>query len=194
MKPAELLPQCVQLRQKIVVVPGVYLIYCDASGMGYIGSSNHVYRRLSAHRAQLNGKRHGSPHLQAAWSKYGAQTFRMLLLEARSGTTAELLALENAYLMAVDRELLFNTTVPAVIRRAVGVKNSPQTRAKMSASHKGKHTPATSKLTIEQVTEARQLYAEKKNEYGIITRLARRYQISIPAMWSVLKGVSWRNA
>lgn len=162
--------------------------------MGYVGSSQHVYRRLHAHMAQLNGKRHGSPHLQAAWSKYGRAAFKLLLLEARAGTSEELLALENAYLMAVDRDLLFNTTVPAVIGRAAGVKNSPETRAKMSAAHKGKHTPATSKMTIEQVAEARLIYAEKKGEYGIITRLARRYQISIPAMWSMLKGVSWRNA
>lgn len=89
--------------------------------MGYVGSSQHVYRRLHAHIAQLNGKRHCSPHLQAAWSKYGRAAFKLLLLEARAGTTEQLLALENAYLMAVDRELLFNTTVPAVIGVPAGL-------------------------------------------------------------------------
>ena len=129
MKPAELLPQCVELRQKVVKVPGVYLIYCETSGMGYVGSSNHVYRRLSAHKAQLNGKRHCSPHLQAAWSKYRRAAFKLLLLEARVGTSEELLALENAYLSAVDRKLLFNTTVPAVIGREHGFKHSDDCEA-----------------------------------------------------------------
>ena len=141
MKPAELLPQCVELRQKVVKMPGVYLIYCETSGMGYVGSSQHVYRRLHAHVAQLNGKRHSSPHLQAAWSKYGRAAFKLLLLEARTGTSEELLALENAYLMAIDRELLFNTTVPAVMGREHGFKHSDETRAKMAASHKGKKLP-----------------------------------------------------
>ena len=204
MKPAELLPQCVQLRQKVVVVPGVYLIYCKASGMGYVGSSQHVYRRLSAHRAQLNGKRHGSPHLQAAWSKYGAQAFRMLLLEARAGTTEELLALENAYLMAVDRELLFNTTVPAVMGRERGFKHSDETRAKMAASHKGIHTPGTSRLTLEQVQEIRRLYGalfavrrrlrSKQDKEVTLARLAERYGVTEATMWNVLKGKSWRGS
>jgi group I intron endonuclease len=210
MKPAELLSQCVQLRQKVVKVPGVYLIYCETSGMGYIGSSNHVYRRLSAHRAQLNGKRHGSPHLQAAWSKYGAQAFRMLLLEARAGTTEELLALENAYLMAVDRELLFNTTVPAVIGRSAGFTMSAETKAKIAAAHTGvkkpyvkrspeamaarKIKPAYAKLTAALAARIRADFAARDTKLGVsrlYLELGGKYGLSLSTVRRVCRGESW---
>ena len=211
MKPAELLPQCVELRQKVVKVPGVYLIFCEASGMGYIGSSQHVYRRLSAHQAQLNGKRHGSPHLQAAWSKYGRSAFKLLLLEARAGTSEELLALENAYLMAVDRELLFNTTVPAVIGREHGFKHSDETRAKMAAAHKGvkkpyvkrspeamaarKIKPPNAKLTAELTGRIRADYELMRRSRRAVTRLyaelGEKYGLSLSTVRRVCRGESW---
>lgn len=137
MKPAELLPRCVRLRGNTVKVPGVYVIFCRTSGMAYIGSSQHVYRRLSAHHAYLNGGRHTNAHLQAAWKRYGAEAFDLLLVEARAGTQLELLALENAYLAAVDRDMLFNSTVPATLGREPGFKHGAEAVEKIRARHRG---------------------------------------------------------
>lgn len=210
MKPAELLPQCVELRQKVVRVPGVYLIYCETSGMSYVGSSQHVYRRLSAHQAQLNGKRHCSPHLQAAWSKYGRAAFKLLLLEARAGTTEELLALENAYLSAVDRDLLFNTTVPATIGISAGFKHSAETKAKMSAAHMGekrayvkrspeamaarKIKPAYAKLTAALTEHIRADFAARYTKLGVsrlYLELGEKYGLSLSTVRRVCRGESW---
>lgn len=210
MKPAELLPQCIQLRQKVVVVPGVYLISCETSGMGYVGSSQHIYRRLSAHQAQLNGKRHASPHLQAAWSKYGRAAFKLLLLEARAGTTEELLALENAYLMAVDRELLFNSIVPAVIGVPAGFKLSAETKAKMSAAKKGvkkayvkqspeadaarKVKPPNAKLTAELTGRIRADFSLRAPSCGIsqvYRGLGEKYGLSLSTVRRVCRRESW---
>lgn len=212
MKPADLLLQCVQLRQKTVAVPGVYLIYCAANGMGYIGSTQHVYRRLSAHIAMLNGKRHASPHLQAAWSKYGREAFSLLLLEARAGTSEELLALENAYLAAVERALLFNTTVPAVIGVPAGYKHKAETKAKMSAAHKGvkrayvkrspeamaarKIKPPNAKLTPLLTARIRADFAllraqRRGGVTGLYLELGEKYELSLSTVRKVCRGESW---
>ena len=212
MKPADLLPQCVQLRQKTVAVPGVYLIYCAANGMGYVGSTQHVYRRLSAHIAMLNGKRHASPHLQAAWSKYGREAFSLMLLEARAGTSEELLALENAYLAAVERDMLFNTTVPAVIGVPAGFKHSAETKAKMSAAHKGvklpyvkrspeamaarKIKPPNAKLTavlVEHIiADFTRLRAQRRvGVSALYLEIGEKYGLSLSTVRRVCRGKAW---
>lgn len=60
---------------------GVYLIRCEVSGHGYVGSSKVMKRRWKSHRTQLRGGRHSNFKLQAAWNKYGEAAFSFNILE-----------------------------------------------------------------------------------------------------------------
>jgi group I intron endonuclease len=54
---------------------GVYVIRCLVTMKEYIGSSNNINHRLSAHRSHLRAGTHQNPHLQRAWDKYGEDNF-----------------------------------------------------------------------------------------------------------------------
>lgn len=54
---------------------GVYKIINAITGDFYIGSSNNIDSRMYQHRYELSKNKHGNPHLQRAWRKYGEQAF-----------------------------------------------------------------------------------------------------------------------
>jgi len=127
MTPKELAAKSFRLDYKTPQVAGVYIIYCSADEKCYIGSTTRVYMRLYGHRAKLKKGLHVNPHLQAAYNKYGFETFAFLTVELWPGATPEqLLERENFYLLQIDREQLFNIAVPAVLGGPVGVKRSPE--------------------------------------------------------------------
>ena len=54
---------------------GVYLITNLSNGKTYVGSSVNIYNRLHEHITLLNNNRAHNKHLQAAWNKYGKDSF-----------------------------------------------------------------------------------------------------------------------
>ena len=60
---------------------GVYEISCSVSPNKYIGSTVHFDCRWTEHRRDLRKQRHRNRHLQAAWNKYGADTFSFKIIE-----------------------------------------------------------------------------------------------------------------
>ena len=61
---------------------GIYRITNKIDGKSYVGKTGMNFGdRWDCHRAQLNGGYHDNPHLQNAWSKYGAQNFEFEIIE-----------------------------------------------------------------------------------------------------------------
>jgi group I intron endonuclease len=140
---------------------GVYLIESLVDGKCYVGSSINPHRRWNEHRRELESGRHCNKHLQKAWDKYGAVSFRHVMLEycevdalpEREGWWIVLLGTANK-----KRGFNQGGCVRGVIsdelrerRRAVmmgkrilpeGYTHSESTRAKMSATHKKMPIPA----------------------------------------------------
>lgn len=50
---------------------GVYMIKNVLNNHKYIGSTKNFKQRLKQHLSDLRNNKHHSPHLQAAWNKYG---------------------------------------------------------------------------------------------------------------------------
>ncbi len=67
------------------VIQGVYAIVQITTGRPYVGSSNHVVRRLSDHAAALRARRHHAAKLQEAWRTADREGFRFLLVERVNG-------------------------------------------------------------------------------------------------------------
>lgn len=117
---------------------GIYEIVCLATGKRYVGSAKSLAARWRGHRTHLRLCKHHNRHLQAAWNKHGpdAFVFRTLLRCDQEN----LLLYEQIAIDALCPE--FNTA-----RRAgntLGVRMSPETRAKIAAKALGRKPPPRS--------------------------------------------------
>lgn len=54
---------------------GIYKITCIVNNKFYIGSAVDFYRRLHTHSSHLKNNKHDNRYLQAAWNKYGKDSF-----------------------------------------------------------------------------------------------------------------------
>ena len=116
----------------------VYGIFNAVNGKVYVGSTAYLIKRWSDHRARLCKGTHRNPHLQAAWRKYGEACFQFCVLEYVPNL-GDLIMVEQYYVDwfdAAEREFGYNQ-LPTV-NSPLGTKLSLETRAKMSASRKGK--------------------------------------------------------
>lgn len=106
-------------------ISGIYQILNIVNGKKYIGSSSHVHGRwTSGHKKHLRARTHANLHLQAAWDKYGENSFTLSVLECCEKD--ELLGREQYYLDHVIRwDFDYN-----VSRTANGV-NSPESTRKI---------------------------------------------------------------
>ena len=83
---------------------GIYQIENKINSKVYIGSSNNIKRRWQKHKALLRHNKHPNSHLQAAWNKYGEDSFEFSIIEECS--LSDLLNKEQYYLDT----LLFSKT------------------------------------------------------------------------------------
>lgn len=61
--------------------PGIYKIKCLKNDKVYIGSSQVVRQRITNHKSDLRLDKHQNKHLQAAWKKYGEESFEFEIVE-----------------------------------------------------------------------------------------------------------------
>lgn len=121
----------------------IYLITCTTNGATYVGSCRSTTKRWSRHRRDLAKNQHPNAHLQAIWNKFGADTFKFEIIEE----------VEERFVLAVEQSYLdYYTRRPGNVNMArsataptLGMRFSPETRAKMSAAHRGR--PAHNKGT-----------------------------------------------
>ena len=125
---------------------GVYQIRNLLDGKVYVGRSVTVEKRWSGHRTALRNGSHRNPHLQAAWLKYGEESFVFELLE--EVPPDGLPVREGHYCNALcvfDPRRGYNLDV---VDTSGGQTVSVESRRKMSASKKGKPGPWAGKTRV----------------------------------------------
>ena len=116
---------------------GIYKIKNIITGDFYIGSSNNIQKRLSAHRQMFVHCRHDNCHLQRAYNKYGADNFEF--------STVLLCDIENK--LYYEQTLIdglkptYNIATCAEASQQ-GLHHTDESRQKMSAAHLGKNKGA----------------------------------------------------
>lgn len=72
-----------QRRAEIPRTSGVYQILCLPTGKVYVGSAVDLYGRWRDHRRYLRQGIHHNKYLQAAWDKYGEESFEFWVSSLR---------------------------------------------------------------------------------------------------------------
>jgi len=116
----------------------IYRITNMATEHYYIGSAESFERRRWQHLYDLRRGAHKNPRLQAAWNAHGEDMFVFEVLEqVPEGRIA--FDIENTYLMkCVGHPDCYNINVDAYTPR-LGIPHTAESKAKVSASRKGKH-------------------------------------------------------
>lgn len=114
------------------IITGIYEIVNVANGKRYVGSAKCVTTRWRMHQWQLRKRIHANAHLQSAWDKYGEQSFEFGMVMACAAE--DLLSQEQA---AIDRLAPEYNKCP-VAGSTRGFVFTAESRAKISAAHKGK--------------------------------------------------------
>lgn len=121
----------------------IYAIKNTSNGKYYIGQSIHVTRRRREHLTELVAGRHWNKHLQAAWNKYGAESFEFRVLEeCPTGLLDSRERLWIAFYRSV--ELGYNMDSGGTAGKVV----SPESRARISAAAKGQAKSPTHRARI----------------------------------------------
>ncbi len=105
---------------------GVYMIQNNVNNKFYVGSTSNFVKRFILHRHLLRRNKHHSPHLQAAWNKYGEDSFTFMRLCVVENNELRL-AIEQSYLDYLRPA--YNVSPTAV--SSMGIKRSEETQAKM---------------------------------------------------------------
>jgi group I intron endonuclease len=92
---------------------GIYKIINIVNNKFYVGSAVDLKRRKTRHFSELRTGKHNNRHLQAAWVKYGEQSFVFVVVEELP-PDSDLLAAENVWLKEhVGKDYCYNIGVDA---------------------------------------------------------------------------------
>lgn len=136
---------------------GIYKITNTKNNKVYIGSSSNLKRRSQTHLTKLRCDRHTSPHLQAAFNKYGQSSFKFQIIE-EVNSDEELIPREQYwcdFYKSNQREFGYN--IRLVVETNRGVVISDELRKKLSDIKKGK-TPSNLNLIREKQRRAVDLF------------------------------------
>jgi group I intron endonuclease len=118
---------------------GVYKIANLLNGKFYIGSTTTPFSvRFRHHELNLRKNKHGNPHLQHSWNKYGAANFQFSVVEICDKTKC--FEREQHYIDTLHPA--YNILPKAGI--VTGYKHTAETKAKISRAFTGKNHPAYS--------------------------------------------------
>jgi len=108
------------------VTSGIYQIRCNPTGKVYIGSSCRIEKRWREHELHLIAGTHVNPHLQAAWNKYGAASFELVIIEECGKETIRLR--EQQILDVADWSNLLNVSKGASGGNTLSAEQAEQAR------------------------------------------------------------------
>jgi len=109
----------------------IYKIRNLTNGKFYVGSTVDARVRFQTHRRKLRAGKHQSPHMQAAWNKYGEDCFKFEVVEVVP-ESGDLLAAEQKWLDAhAGKPYCYNwaTDASAPMR---GKKHTADAKSKMT--------------------------------------------------------------
>ena len=155
----------------VPTMSGIYEIVNLANGKRYIGSAVSIDRRWREHLNHLRAGKHKNRYLQAAWLKYGEESFEFLIL--MDCPPERLIEEEQAAIdrMAPEYNLSptagstlgfkFSKESRAKLSRAMmgkgkGVPRDPALVAKTAAAHRGKVRPPETGQKISEKLKGRQ--------------------------------------
>jgi group I intron endonuclease len=130
---------------------GIYKIINVINNKFYVGSAVDLKRRKTRHFSELRTGKHNNRHLQAAWVKYGEQSFVFVVVEELPDDV-DLLAAENVWLKEhVGKDYCYNLGVDATapmtgfggeLSPTWGYKHTEEAKIVIAAASTGrKHTP-----------------------------------------------------
>ena len=135
---------------------GIYRINLG-NGWFYIGSSANMGGRKQNHLSDLNRQKHCNQKMQAIYNKYQVFKFEVLFECA----IEELIIKEQVLLDAHFTDGKCANILPNA-RSRVGIKHSPETRAKMSAAHKGRKHSAEHRAKLSAARKGKPMSAETR--------------------------------
>ena len=128
---------------------GIYKIINVVNNKFYVGSAVDFTARKRRHWWALRSQRHANKHLQAAWNKYGEESFKFLIVEELP-EDADVLAAENVWLKEhVGKDYCYNLGTDAIAFQLgmSGTKNAmwgktfvhtPEAKARIAAASKSR--------------------------------------------------------
>jgi len=141
---------------------GIYTITNKVNGKVYVGQAVDIPARWRSHRCELRNGKHGNPHLQNAWRKYGEENFEFSVLEsvpvdklndAEIAWIKRLNTFRNGYnlttggggqtgrLLTDEQKRHLSEINMGAKNPNYGLKRSEETRRKMSMSMRHKRKP-----------------------------------------------------
>ena len=175
---------------------GIYKIINVVNNKFYVGSAENFTRRKRVHWWQLRRGTHSNKHLQAAWLKYGEDSFKFLIVEELPDD-ADILAAENVWLKEhYGKKYCYNLAMDATSPQTgmYGEKNSmwgktfshteeakakiaaaaaarvqtDEEKAKRRKSMQGHHISAATKAKISATLsgEGNYWYGKKRPDHG----------------------------
>lgn len=147
--------------------PGVYYIVNTKTLKTYIGSTKNIYERFCVHKAKLKSNicGHTNPELQADYNVYGSDSFEFIVVkecdsveEAHEG---ELELIQNY----PNKNFLYNLKHTGKPTAQAGLKRPPHsaaTRARISASCKGKRLSDEHRARLSEANKGRRLSDEHR--------------------------------
>jgi group I intron endonuclease len=135
----------------------IYAIVNTVTRDMYVGSAVAVNRRWATHRRDLARQSHYNFRLQRAYDKYGKDAFNWEIIQFVD---------EKSKLIAQE-QFWMNFFAPAYNGRPIansplGTKHSLETRAKMSAAHKGRVFSAEHKANLAASAQGKIISDEQK--------------------------------
>ena len=134
---------------------GIYRIVNKVNGKMYYGSTCKTFAvRRCHHIFKLRNNCHRNKHLQNAWNKYGESAF--LFEWVQDTSIQDCISVENKYLKWISEcrnngcDIFYNICEDATASR-IGLKNSPEHCARISAGKKGKSLPPFTDIRKEKI-------------------------------------------
>lgn len=197
---------------------GIYKIINVVNNKFYVGSAVDFTVRKRKHWWQLRRGTHGNKHLQAAWIKYGEESFKFLIVEELPDDT-DILAAENVWLKEhVGKDYCYNLATDATAPQLgmSGEKNAmwgktfshteeakakiaaasaarvqtEEEKAKRRKSMKGHHMSAATKAKISATLsgEGNYWYGKKRPDHG--AKVSRAVVVTSPAGETVYPSIA----
>jgi group I intron endonuclease len=133
--------------------PVIYRIRNVVNGKFYVGSTVNTRERFRTHRNKLRRGAHHTPHLQAAWNKYGEECFVFEVVE-HVERLEDLQAAEDRWLIEY---------VGQVICYNAGLRSGAPWRGAPATSHPSYGRPKTPEEVSAISNSVRELYAQGFN-------------------------------